>query len=256
MGVEENNLIEGLSTTFAKDIYPVLDDTFEVISLEDEWDIELDEFKLQLRLDGILRDKKTGKLAILDYKTTKALGWVRESKYSFNLQTALYVWALEKKTGEECTGISYVIFEKGSVKQDKQLNRPIRQSPYLYGFKTEHGSYQASWAKGWTKFPVYNEFETTKWTLDIMTEAERAKTWMVLPQVKLDSVVQDTMIRNALNKEREFRAKVQTSTLLKDHQSCMEFGVEHRCPYYNICWYGGKLNPENFIEREDHHKAT
>jgi hypothetical protein len=202
---------------------------------------------LQLRLDGLLRHKETGQLEILDFKSTKSLGYVQESKYKHTLQTALYTWAVEELYKEPCRGITYVVFEKGVVRHDKTLDKRIRYSPYLYGFKSQHGAYQASYAKGWQRFPVWDEFETEHWVLNIMTEEERRKTWMVLPQLNLTEYARSEMIKNALESERKFT----DGSRIKNYQSCYKYGDEHVCPYLDLCWNNGKT--DNFVERVDHH---
>jgi hypothetical protein len=265
LSAEDNALIHGLTLTFQKDILPVFLDQYDVVSLEQEWSVPLPntDYHLALRMDAILRHKESGQLEIIDYKSKKALGWIKDSQYSFNLQTALYTWALEQHTQEEIRGITYVIFEKGEVKLDKSksFENRIRHSPYCYGYKSEHGAHQVKWAKGWQKFRVWEEFSMNKWVYNVMDKEDRSNTFLVLPELKLDHSVRDTMIKNAIAKEQLYRSIVQDpaprmdKVLYRNHQACNKFGTEHRCPYFNLCWYNGTPTQEDFTERIDHHSS-
>lgn len=253
LGLEENNLVAGFTETFAHDVIPLLKADYEIVTLEEEKEVAIPntDLVLQLRLDGLLRHKESGQLEIIDFKSTKSLGYVTESKYRFTLQTALYTWAVEELYKEPCRGITYVVFEKGVVRYDKSLDRKIRYSPYLYGFKSSHGAYQASYAKGWSRFPVWEEFETANWVLNIMTDEERKKTWMVLPQLTLTPYERNELILHALLKEQEFSTKP-VDHLIKNHQACYQFGDMYACPYMDLCWKQGTT--DNLVAREDHHK--
>lgn len=258
---EDNTLIHGHVLTFKKDILPVLLAEYDVVSLEQEWAIPLGPYNLAMRMDAILRHKTTGQLEIIDYKTKKALGWIKDSQYKFNLQTALYTWALEEKTQEEIRGITYIIFEKGEVKLDKSktFEHRIRNSPYCYGYKSPHGAYQSGWAKGWTKFATWTEFDIEKWTYGVMDAEDRAKTFLFLPQLQLDKNVRKKMIDNAISKEIYYRSIVDNpapqmdKVLHRNHQACNKFGTEHQCPYFGMCWYDINPTKEEFTERIDHH---
>jgi len=250
---EDNVLVDGLTLTFQRDILPTLLDQYDVVSLEQEWTTPVpnSDMHLALRMDAILRHKATGQLEILDYKTKKALGWIKDSQYKFNLQTALYTWALEQHTQEEIRGITYIIFEKGEVKLDKSktFEHRIRHSPYCYGYKSEHDAYQVKWSKGWKKFQTWTEFETDRWVNKIMDEEDRRNTFMVIPELKLDPGVRKLMIDNAIAKELNYQID---GPLSRNHQACNKFGTEHQCPYFSLCWHGTQPK-EEFTERVDHH---
>lgn len=258
---EDNTLIHGHLLTFKKDILPLLLDQYDIVSLEQEWSLQIPntDLSLALRMDAIMRHKETGQLEIIDWKSKKALGWIKQEQYAFNLQTALYTWALEQKTGEETRGITYFIFEKGEVKLDrsKTFEHRIRNSPYCYGWKSQHGAYQVGYAKGWTKFATWTEFDIEKWVYNVMDEADRKATFLALPNLTLDKNVRQIMIDNAMQKELEYRKSVyhgSPAMLFRNHQACHKFGTEHRCQYFNLCWHNNAPTKEEFTERIDHHQ--
>lgn len=258
-GKEDNTLLAGLVLTFKRHIMPVLLEEYEILSMEQEWSVPLGEFDLSMRMDVIARHKASGQLEIFDWKTKKALGWIRDTSYSFNLQTALYTWAVEQKTEEPCRGMTYVIFEKGDVKFDKSktFDHKIRQSPYCYGYKSEHGAYQAKWSKGWQKFPTWTEVEIDTWVHKVMDAADRQATYQILPNLTLDPTVRETMIANALRREEIFKqctASKSPGLLFRNHQACYKYGEEYACPYIGLCWYNKPTTPEQFTERIPHHE--
>jgi hypothetical protein len=261
LSVEDNTLIHGHLLTFKKDILPLLLDQYDVVSLEQEWSLPIPEtdLHLALRMDAIMRHKETGQLEIIDWKSKKALGWIKDAQYKFNLQTALYTWALEEKTGEDTRGITYFIFEKGEVKLDrsKAFEHRIRHSPYCYGWKSQHGAYQSKWSgKGWEKVATWKEMPIEKWTYSIMDEKDRKDTFLVLPNLSIDKSVRKIMIDNAVQKEVLYRKSVahgSPALLFRNHQACNKFGVEYQCPYFGMCWYNNSPTKEEFTERVDHH---
>lgn len=256
---EDNVLISGLTLTYQREILPTLLDQYDVVSLEQEWTVPIPDtdMHLALRMDAILRHKATGQLEIIDYKTKKGLGWVKDSQFKFNLQTALYTWALEQHTQEEIRGITYIVFSKGDVTVDKSktFDGRIRNSPYCYGFKSEHGAYQVKWAKGWQKFQTWSQFDSDTWVNKVMDEDDRRSTFLVLPELKLDKSVRDVMIRNAVKYESWYRGQ-QESNLTRNHQACNKYGDDYRCPYFSQCWYNTEPSKEEFTERVDHHGDT
>jgi hypothetical protein len=150
------------------------------------------------------------------------------------------------------------VFEKGEVKLDKSktFEHRIRHSPYCYGYKSDHGLYQVKWAKGWKKFPTWSVFEPEKWTAKIMDAEDRQGTYLVLPELRLDTNLRQLMIDTAFKREALYRESVKHGSpafLFRNHQACNKFGTEHQCPYFNICWHGNTPTQEAFSERIDHH---
>ena len=98
------------------------DAAYEVVSMEQEFDVPLPEggvmgapaspYHLSGRFDGVVRDKATGKLYLLEFKTTanmRSTMWV--TKYP---QATAYTWAASQLFGQPLEGILYRFLVKAA----------------------------------------------------------------------------------------------------------------------------------------------
>lgn len=258
---EENFLLGGLTQSFRDYILPELVKSYDILFSEKEYSIPVPHapYVLDFRADNIVRNKETGRLELLDYKTAKTLNYAKESKYGFTLQTALYTWCVEQLFDEPCDGINYIVAEKGILRWDKGLEETIRYSPFTSGFQSSYGVFQTKWAKGWNRIRPWDHFSLDKWYADVVTLENKLEAFKILPIQLLDSAISKEMRENVLEQLGVTLQKVEVNKVLdrnylklnKNFLNCYKYGDDYRCPYYSLCFENG--NPKDYLERTPHH---
>jgi len=95
-GMEDNYYKDAL--TFF-DSYDILRDKFEPLFIEDKIDAEYKGIKLVVKPDLVIRNRKSGKTYLLDYKSSRPLknkDWDMEKMAGYEKQLLLYCYFLEK----------------------------------------------------------------------------------------------------------------------------------------------------------------
>lgn len=287
---EQQTLLEGLVRGWCKFRLPLILEEYEPVAVEQEWLVDMgDGFELPLRIDLLERHRGTGLLHIRDFKTMATMrdGWLESRLH--DLQTLLYIEAVERHTQEYVGGMEYEALIKGGRKTFKTgpyVDRDLQMSPLCYGYAIEQAGkpveYQAEYTarKGARKFAVWEEFaEVEDWlTLHLAessmwrelyavsgvispTKGERER---ALYQIKRGEAAYEKNLRtlNACVAEGEPLIEAVSTFIEPNTDNCHVYGTRHRCEFYDICPFAGGANGVEtepvesgmFQLRIDHHE--
>lgn len=261
---EQQTLLEGLIRGWVRFRLPLILDEYEPVACEQEWTVKFaDDFELPLRIDSLERHRGTGLLHIRDFKTSAYLrdGW--REHYLHDLQTLLYVEAVERHTGEYVDGIEYEALLKGGRRKGTGAwaDREVQQSALCYGYKIttpDSTCYQSGYTtrKGSSKFAVWEEFsdvadwfdghlESEVWRelytttgLIAPTKAERrmAVQQVVMAERNYAMLVQDIeRSMSAPDHDHDDLFWMLAGRMEPNTDHCYQYGSRHRCAFAEIC---------------------
>lgn len=148
---EQAWLVECLGWVLALRVVPALLETWEVVQVETEVEFDIDPLILFMpRPDAVVRHRRSGRLAVLDLKTTADANaeWFM-SQWQTTPQLNVACRGVEERLGEECSSYYVMALEKGSRKQDKdwgEYSGPKKQqTPLCYAFLRERPMEPQEW---------------------------------------------------------------------------------------------------------------
>jgi len=134
-------LVEGLSWGAYLKLLPDMLQSYEV--LEVEWEIEMPlgevggrPLQFNARPDGLLRDRATGDLVVLSWKTAGSWGRMQELEFRHDNQGLSEAVAAEWKLGRTIDGVLMVILVKGRKQADKTVQgKDVTYNPLVRCFR-------------------------------------------------------------------------------------------------------------------------
>ena len=240
---------------------------FDVISAEKEWIWQLTPTIGQpLRLDKILRRKDDGFLGIFDYKTMGAIdpNWIQ--RHEISAQTHLYVQALKERSNEFVLGICYDGVLIGKMKNGSQ------NSPFVQGYRTDGGKISPKWQYG-REVVDLTQYDDDKWLDWIHHKAKMLEDLYVTSGFVNPPSAQLLHTKAATGRaEEEWAERIESveviratygedspeyatalSTLEKNDEQCLKYGVDYACPFVEQCWHGLPFDA-TFEPRKNHHE--
>jgi hypothetical protein len=259
---EQWALVEGLLRGWHKVRYPLLREDYEVVAIEEEFEVELAPgIRLMLRFDVVLRRKADGLLVVLDYKTLSYLSDDWQKQHEVSLQTLLYTWAASKHFGESSVGIQYEGLTKGLRRMETAKSSPfegkkVQLSPLVYGYHMPGaGLWQSEWpkgAKGWTKVYIPDHHKSEEWVDLLEQEGKLSDLFPVIPVVMPTYADQEAAVASVVYEEEQFARRL---TVLEDSQKfgqsrgeaerrlfeqnrgrCYKYGIGNACPMLDYCY--------------------
>lgn len=147
---EQSALLEALLRAWHLVRYPSFIEEYEVVDLEreEEWRAASD-ILFMARADGVLRQRATGDLYILSFKTTKQYDKKRSDEARSDIQGMSELVAVEERLGERVQGIQMEYLVKGR-REEWPKGSGIYQtsSPLIRPWVSADGRYAHSW--DWT----------------------------------------------------------------------------------------------------------
>lgn len=111
-------------------------ETFEVLEVEEEGRVELgDGIVLLFRPDAVLRERATGDVYVLSWKSTSAFSQMTTQQSSVDMQSMSEVYGVQEKLGLKVEGVLYKYLVKGRRKFDDYNNRWMNDSRLIYCWK-------------------------------------------------------------------------------------------------------------------------
>lgn len=118
---------------------------YEILGVEQEIETEIEGYRFTGFIDLLLRNKKTGKIVLVDHKSAKypfksdgsVLKNSKSSFYSYKKQMYLYAHAVNEKYGQFPTIIAWNHFKNGKIAQIK-FKKSDYQKEILWFIKTIH----------------------------------------------------------------------------------------------------------------------
>ena len=285
---EQLHLMECVLRGWVRVRLPLILEEEDPVAIEQEWQWEMAPGVIEpMRFDYIGRRKDTGMLVVRDWKTASSISEDWAVKFEHDLQTNLYVLALQEHTGELVDGITYEGLLVGSYKKETARNVPwtgqkIQQSPYNYGYMLPDTGgnglhiFQSEYTskKGWQKFRVAGAVAPDIWLDQLDSENRLEGMFTVVPSISPPPFEMDSIRRQVVSQELKWHESLDRYNELLEagddeeaeryldlfapqHTSrCVKFGADNRCAFYGtVCFTEGAepLADGLFEPREPHH---
>lgn len=233
--------------------------------------------RLPIRFDCVLKQKSTGLLFIMDFKTTKNANEDWNINLDNSLQSNLYIEAAEIIYKEHCGGIFYEGLVKGyrqvdNAKSSKFRGTLIQYGSALYGWRNmKTGEVGVKYVTGYQREylalgKTTGEFYGYLADLNVDTEEYFPNTVpykpLNIPMIVAQTIVNENNYANTLEMYNEFppahpqKDMYEEILFEKSLGNCFKYGTKHPCQFVDICH--GCLGEEEiaiqFEPREDHHK--
>lgn len=153
---------------------------FEILEVESEGKALLtDDMELMFRPDALVREKATGDIYEISWKTFSTWGDKQHSQAQVDMQSCSEVWGrLNDPNAPKIDGIEGVLYKfaaKGSRRKDKWDGLYKQGSHLIYGWRRQQGADEAEWSwswdfineetgkpstlgKGWKKVPIWRDY--------------------------------------------------------------------------------------------------
>lgn len=177
-------------------------------------------FDLSGKADGIVRNKKDGKLYILEHKTASAVDDGYIGRILIDWQVALYAKALSKELGEPIVGVVYDILIKPAIR--------MRQGEDDFEFEARRAASKTGNIK--RKVAETND-EFLNRLYENITEEN-----FIRKAILFDDVLTMEFTRDLFEVSQEIG---HCKCFYKNTGSCLKYGV---CPYMNLCKNRGFLD--------------
>jgi len=264
---EQKTLLAGTVYAWVETRLPRLREQFDFLLVEKELQWEVAEgVILRIRCDVLAREKSSGGLFYIEWKTTSTGGDEWAKQWEHNTQLLSNTLAIEAALGERCEGVIIEGFIKGRRAIDKAKVSPffgkrIQQSPICYGYVSDiSGEYRSAYtsAKGWRKIATWKEMPVERWVKRVMTEDERRDLFAPVPPIKPTPWHLARWREQFLATQRERAEKLRTGAdafpLNDDH--CFRYWG-HPCPFEPLCFRSAvrddPLGSGLYQARIDHH---
>ncbi len=234
--------------------------------------------KFPLKIDALLKQRTTGMLFILDFKTASSASEDWNIALDNSLQSCLYTEAAETILGEYIGGMIYSGLVKGKREMDKAKSSPftgqvIQYGSFLYGWQAKDGKIYKDYVAGRQRVflpmfaPGLDVNRVFDW-LNVLGFKMQSFFPMTIPWKPLNSVA---VVGQQIVAENTFQADVE---LLEDANrntpagqlaeavlmeqtldNCYKYGSRHPCQFVEYCHRG--LHPDELKQiyepREAHH---
>lgn len=210
------------------------DEPFDVVSVEQEFSLPLINpstgrksriFELRGKVDGIVRDKSTGRLFILEHKTSSAISAEYIDRIMLDQQIATYADAMGRVLNEPVCGAIYDILEKPSIRMKKG--------------ETD-AEFEARRAELLAKSKTGKTTAKKKETETASEFRERLRASITPESFRREVVEFDTVkLRDSMAELWAIATDMKKAVYYKNTSSCAQFG--RACPYLSLCRAGGRV---------------
>jgi hypothetical protein len=241
-------------------IWPQLMEKYEIVAIEKELVLERGPLWMGVKPDLILRNRKTGRLVYLEYKTFGGQATRFAAHWPFAIQIHLGIKAIEEELGEKVEFGQVLGFYKGYEREGKLRH------PYTWAYTDYIGSWGTEWRSGWGLELIHNKPGGIRdWVPELGEEFMRTQFVWSAPVFLNERLVTNVMSQR-LRREEEI-AEIK-SRMASDPTFVPEAFFEQRtkhckpafgpaCPYILPCHNGeANRNPygAGFVERVPHHE--
>lgn len=210
------------------------DEPFDVVAVEHEFSLPLINpstgrrsrlFELRGKVDGVVRDKSSGRLFILEHKTTSAISAEYVDRIMLDQQIAIYADAISRCLKEAVCGAIYDILVKPSIR--------MKQGETDEEFEARRAELLAKSKTGKTTAKK-KEAETA------LEFRERLRASITPENFRREIVEFDTgKLRDSMAELWAIASDMGKAVYYKNTGSCAQFG--RACPYLSLCRAGGRV---------------
>lgn len=284
---EHAALLEALLRSWAIVRLPSFLAEYEVVDLEREEEYEIAPgIVLMARADGVLRQRGTGDLFVLSFKTTKQYGLWRDQEARTDIQGISELVAVESRTGERVQGIQMEYLVKGARQEWPrgsgiyQVNNPLIRPwfgpmGYAHSWDWDDADGHHTLGSKYRKVPIWEKMPIAEWidklaSSEIQPEAGECLSKYVvspLPYLRNRDEIESwkTQVVPQARQILVNKEIVEQDDTLQFHEKLDLFFPQYRhscnyptrCPYTDVCF--GPCGPEpeesgKYVWREPHHE--
>ncbi len=243
-------------------LFPMLMRDYEVVMVERELVLESGPLWVANTADLVLREKATGKLIVVDYKTVGMLGKGWMDHWQFAIQMHINIEAVEKETGEEVSHAQVIGLRKGYMGEGQ-----VRH-PFTYAYVNKRGQWHPKWMKDAEMMGVWDYPGGPVAYLEALPAATMLEQFVFSAPIIKDSRLLRDLLHDRLRREQEVEAAREMEDDHPAYDDHMRKTFEQRfdkcrptvgsaCPFLPICHNAevGKdpLGSGLFVVREPHH---
>lgn len=238
------------------------------VGIERELILDRSPLWLQVTPDRVLRNKETGRLKYMEYKSTISASkkWLESWRYQIQIHSSLQ--AVNEEIGE--AGPVHYGQVVGLLKGSYSMSDNRLTHPYVWGYYNDStGAWTHDYSKarsaGWSPRPIW---EYPGGVLEWVERCGKECACNIFPStapIFLDSRMLDNWIARRTAREQQVRIVKETA---KTNEAIRNVYFEQRtnrckpgfgdaCPYLSICWNADRgrdpLSTGDFVERTPHH---
>lgn len=253
--LEENSLLVfALVYSWVKYELPRFAERFEVLQVEEELETPLSPTViLQSRLDVLVREKATGLVYVINWKTADKKDPEKlMDGFRYNSQMWAEALAAEQFLGEEVQGTICIVLYKGVIRYGNHV------TPLLYAY-TKNGTIKPSYTSGWQKVRVDQlQGGLVGWLDSLDPEVIHANFITLDPILKVNKVVEERLEGWVYREDQAGYVLENGSEAEKLlHFSARDGYWCNWCPFQEPC-YGRAtltemLESGRLVKRVDHH---
>lgn len=266
--LEGKALIEALLRGWYRIRWPLFNATYEVVDVEKERRTLLaPNVMLLSRDDGLLRDRESGQLLIVNWKTTSSVkDW--DKKWHYDVQAWTEALAAEQEMGEPVGGVIFEGFYKGVRKDNRQC------SDLLYGYKLEKKGLETKYSvdykkpsegSPWKRFYVPEESSfgdnPLAYWVGWLPWDDVAKYFVTSDPVMKEDLVTQEWINQVVRLETEVENMLQGDVTEEERLTYFIQNFSHFncgwCPFERVCLGGvpfsQMVEEGKLVKRVDHH---
>ena len=250
----------GWIISFGEVVWPYLMTHYTVEAVEKELIFERGPLWIQVKPDLVLRNKKTGKLIYIEFKSTASFSPKFMAHWDTAIQLHLGIAALEEETGEKVEYGQVIGFNKGTWR-----GRLVH--PFVWGYQNpETGVIKVPYTYGWDHYPAWTYPSHDEWVRELAgREQMEAQFGWSAPVFKNEELINKVIERRKVREEEIAGAKELAQEDLELRNRVFEMRTIHclpsfggGCAYYQCCHNAGvgkdPIGSGLYIERTPHHE--
>lgn len=250
----------GWVIAFGEVVWPYLMQHYTVEAVEKELVFDRSPLWIQVKPDLVLRNKKTGRLVYIEYKSTASLSPKFTAHWDTAIQLHLGIAALEEELGEKVEFGQVIGFNKGTWR-----GRLIH--PFVWGYRnSETGEVQVPYKYGLDHYPAWEYHSHDEWVRQLAgREALEAQFGWSAPVFKNDHLINKIVERRLVREEEIWTVKDQCQGNEEERNKHFEMRPIHCLPsfgsgcVYSQCCFNESVGKDPigsglYIERTPHHE--
>lgn len=278
---EQLSLAEGLIWAYIRTIAPSILAEYTVEAVELELGLDIEEVRLQVRPDLVLRSRANARLSIVDFKSMSSLGDAAIEEFRTSPQMASCCLAAQTHFGEPVSQYSIHALVKGSrkafTKKGQQATNPRQYSSFCYA---KYSPACPPLTEACLDLGGYWFDKQPTWTMDLPLEEGQSKIEALVEMMPLGTLYGETAIigpydaseflaqqflRSLLGEERSWQERLERAKGCSQQEldqsisrsyKCHDYGAQ--CPYYDLCFqtvgdWDKPLELGRFNRRTPHH---
>lgn len=262
LSAQDQWLVQCLFRAYVVHVLPRYLAEWDVLYVEQELRLTRGELILLCQPDVILRNRRTGRVRYLEYKTTKLLTGAYIESWRFSPQLAAGKAAALETLGLQIDEAVMGFFDKGS----ESHKGDYWNSPFTSYWEKgeERSAKRPQYFKGWSRFTPSERFTVDAWVDQLPVEIVLGQMPESMP-VEVDDRLVEAWLDESFGREAIIASSARYPTSFRDagdfphrFKQCRPV-IGRICPFLDLCWNptleADPLASGLYVPRTPHHRA-